>query len=272
MKLEETALSVNASPVAARVRQEFIRSLYGGGMEHFCARDGRDLAYRTLGSGRALVLFHGFTGSGRDWLGPAAVLAEHGRRVILPDLRGHGASAASHDPTAYPPDVLSDDGFALLDHLGLDDYDLGGYSYGGRIVLRLLARGARPGRAVVAGQGLDAVRKATSRTGTYHAALTALIDGEPVEPGSPAYWTQQAGGDPVALRHVLGTHVPTTDLDRITTPTLVLVGDEDDGHASAGALAAALPNGRFARVPGNHFTAMTGPELTTAMVEFLAQA
>jgi pimeloyl-ACP methyl ester carboxylesterase len=241
-------------------------------MEYFRARDGRELACRTLGHGRPLVLFHGFTGSGRDWLGPAAVLAEHGHRVILPDLRGHGASAAPHDPTAYPPDVLTDDGFALLDHLGLDDYDLGGYSYGGRIVLRLLARGARPGRAVVAGQGLDAVRKATSRTGTYHAVLTALIDGEPVEPGSPAYWTQQAGGDPVALRYVLGTHVPTTDLDRITTPTLVVVGDEDDGHASADALAAALPNGRFARVPGNHFTAMTGPELTTAMVEFLAQA
>ncbi|ADJ45133.1 alpha/beta hydrolase [Amycolatopsis mediterranei S699] len=241
-------------------------------MESFRARDDRELAWREVGGGRPLVLFHGFTGSSRDWLGPAAVLAEHGHRVILPDLRGHGASAAPHDPAAYPPDVLADDGLALLDHLGLDDYDLGGYSYGGRVVLRLLARGARPGRAVVAGQGLDAIRRTTSRTGVYHDALTALIDGEPAEPGSPAYWMHQAGGDPVALRHVLGTHVPTTDLDRITTPTLVVVGDEDDGHATAGELAAALPNGRFARVPGNHFTAMTGPELTAAMVEFLAQA
>lgn len=241
-------------------------------MEHFPARDGRDLAYRELGSGRPLVLFHGFTGSGRDWLGPAAVLADHGHRVILPDLRGHGASAAPPDPAAYPPDVLADDGLALLGHLGLDEYDLGGYSYGGRVVLRLLARGARPRRAIVAGQGLDAVQHATSRTGAYHAALTALIDGEPVTPGSPAYWMQQTGGDPVALRSVLGTHVPTTDLHRITTPTLVLVGDEDERGATAGALAEALADGRFARVPGNHYTAMTSPELTAAIAEFLAQA
>ncbi|WP_410596950.1 alpha/beta fold hydrolase [Amycolatopsis sp. lyj-23] len=251
-------------------------------MEHFRARDGRELAYRALGRGRTLVLFHGFGGSGRDWLAPAEVLAGHGHRVILPDLRGHGASAAPRDPAAYPPDVLADDGFALLDHLVLDDhspdhyspddYDLGGYSFGGRVVVRLLARGARPGRAVVAGQGLDAVRRATSRTGVLHDALTTLIEGRPVAPGSPAYWIRQAGSDPVALRHVLGTHVPTAGLHRITTPTLVLVGAEDDGHATADALAATLPNGRFARVPGTHFTAMSSPELTAAMADFLAQA
>jgi pimeloyl-ACP methyl ester carboxylesterase len=241
-------------------------------MPHFRGHDGLELAYRDLGAGRPVVLFHGFTGSGADWLGPARILADNGHRVIIPDLRGHGASAAPHDPAAYPPDVLADDGLALLGHLGLDDYDVGGYSYGGRVVLRLLARGARPDRAIVAGQGLDAVRRATSRTGVYHRALTALIDDEPVEPGSPAYWIRQAGGDPIALRHVLGTHVPTDDLKRITTPTLVLVGDEDEGHATADALAAALPNGRFERVPGNHLTAMTSPELTTAMAEFLAQA
>lgn len=241
-------------------------------MQHFRGHDGVELAYRDLGAGRPLVLFHGFTGSGRDWLGPAHALADHGHRVLLPDLRGHGASASPHDPAAYPPDVLADDGFALLAHLGLDDYDLGGYSYDGRVVLRLLARGARPGRAIVAGQSLDAVQRTTSRTGVYHRALTALIDGEPVEHGSPAYWLEQAGGDPIALRHVLGTHVPTDGLERITTPTLVLIGTEDDGHPSADALAAALPNGRFERVPGNHFTAMASPELTTAMVEFLAQA
>ena len=51
----------------------------------------------------------------------------------------------------------------------------------------------------------------------------------------------------------------------------MLIGAEDDGHATADALAAALPEGRFARVPGTHFTAMSSPELTAAMVEFLAQ-
>lgn len=241
-------------------------------MPHFRSHDGWELAYREFGEGRPLVLFHGFTGSGGDWLGPATVLAANGHRVIVPDLRGHGSSARPHDPAAYPPDILADDGFALIAHLGLADYDVGGYSYGGRVTLRLLARGARPGRAVVAGQGLAAVQRVKLRPGIYDDALTTLIEGGPVAEGSPAYWIKQGGGDPLALRHVLGTHVPTPDVDRIPTPTLVLMGDEDPGHAAGEALAAALPNGRFASVPGDHYTTMGSPELTTAMVEFLAQA
>ena len=48
--------------------------------------------------------------------------------------------------------VLADDGLALIEHLGLGpgEYDLGGYSAGGRVVVRMLARGAEPGRAIVA--------------------------------------------------------------------------------------------------------------------------
>src|SRR5439155_17864411 len=86
----------------------------------WASRDGVELSYRSLGSGRPLVLFHGFTADGSQWVdhGPAAALAEQGYRVILPDLRGHGSSARPHDPASYPPDVLADDGLALIDHLG----------------------------------------------------------------------------------------------------------------------------------------------------------
>ena len=44
-----------------------------------------------------------------------------------PDFRGYGDSSKPRDPTGYPPDVLADDGFALVEHLGLGDgdYDLG---------------------------------------------------------------------------------------------------------------------------------------------------
>ena len=123
----------------------------------FAGHDGVQLAYRESGSGRPLILLHGFMGTGSHWLdqGPAGTLAEQGFRLVLPDFRGHGQSARPHDPLAYPPDVLADDGLALIEHLGLSagEYDLGGYSLGGRIAVRMLARGAEPVRAVVAGQG-----------------------------------------------------------------------------------------------------------------------
>ena len=117
--------------------------------------------------------------------------------------------------------------------------------------------------------------RATSRSGRYRRVLTALSRGEALEAGSPdeelARWITRSGGDPGALRHVLDTHVATTEaaLRQVATPTLVVVGDQDQAHASADALAAALPNARFTRVPGNHFTALTSPEFATAILAFL---
>jgi pimeloyl-ACP methyl ester carboxylesterase len=78
------------------------------------------------------------------------------------------------------------------------------------------------------------------------------------------------GGDPLALLHVLDTSVatPREALARIGMPTLVLVGSEDD--RSAEALAVALPDGRYAVVPGDHITAVTKPALLgAAIAEFL---
>jgi pimeloyl-ACP methyl ester carboxylesterase len=138
-------------------------------VRYFLGGDGARLAYHEMGEGRALVLIHGFFSTALvNWVryGHAAKIAARGYRVIMPDLRGHGASARPHDPAAYPPDVLADDGFALIEHLGLTDYDLGGYSLGGRTTLRMLVRGAAPRRAIVAGMGLEGMLHTGGR-GTY---------------------------------------------------------------------------------------------------------
>ena len=244
----------------------------------FAGHDGAPLVYRELGSGRPLILLHGFLGSGSHWLdqGPGDALVEQGFRLVLPDLRAHGQSARSHDPDLYPPDVLADDGLALIEHLGLGagQYDLGGYSLGGRIVVRMLARGAEPGRAVVAGQGLAKIA-GPQGGGASRRALTALADGIALPPGSAdaqmAHWAANLGVDPRALLCVLGSLVPTPedDLRRITTPTLVVIGDRDE-RSDADELAALLPAGRFARVPGGHGSAFAAPELAAVIKAFLA--
>ena len=229
-------------------------------VSRFAGRDGAQLAYRETGSGRPLILLHGFMGTGSHWLdqGPAGALAEQGFRLVLPDLRGHGKSTRSHDPQLYPPDVLADDGLALIDHLrlGPGQYDLGGYSLGGRIVVRMLARGAQPGRAVIAGQGLAKV-SGPQGGGATQRALTAIIDGVALEPGSPdaqiAHWIGQIGADPQALQHLMGSLVPTPpdDLRRITTPALVVIGDRDE-RSDADELAALLPAGRYLQIGRAH--------------------
>ena len=80
------------------------------------------------------------------------------------------------------------------------------------------------------------------------------------------------GGDPVALLHVLDTFAdtPRAALAGIQTPTLVVCGVEDQDNGSAEELAAALPKGHYASIPGNHMSAVTKPELGAAMAEFLA--
>jgi pimeloyl-ACP methyl ester carboxylesterase len=246
-------------------------------ISRFAGRDGAQLAYRETGSGRPLILLHGFMGMGSYWLeqGPGDTLAEQGFRLVLPDFRGHGESTRSHDPHLYPPDVLADDGLALIEHLGLvaGEYDLGGYSLGGRIVVRMLARGAEPGRAVVAGQGLAKV-SGPQGGGASHRALTALVDGVALDPGSPdaqiAHWAREVDADPRALLHMLGSLVPTPEdeLRRITTPTLVVIGDRDE-RSDADELAGLLPAGCFVCVPGGHGDAFAAPEFAAAIKAFL---
>ncbi len=243
-------------------------------LHYFRGCDGARLAYRELGEGRPLILIHGYLSNSTAMLdyGIAGKMAARGYRVLLPDLRGHGASARPHEAAAYPPDVLADDGLALIRHLGLTGYDLGGYSLGGRTVIRILARGATPGRAIAAGQGLEAVAHTVGRGAQYRHVLTSFGT---FEPGSPEQamedWVTASGGDPVALNLVLDTFVntPVEALARIQVPTLILTGAEDGHNATAEALASALGNGRYVELPGHHGTAIITPEFETAMAGFL---
>ena len=241
----------------------------------FTAPDGVELAWHELGEGRAVVLLHGlFSDAETNWIrfGHAAEIAGRGLRVIMPDLRGHGTSARPYDPEAYPPDILVDDGLALIAHLGLAEHDLGGYSLGGRTAVRMVVRGAVPGRLVVAGMGIDGMLDTGRRTEHFRRIFQGLGTHER---GSPE-WMAEAflkttGGDPQALLPLLDSFVDTreAELRAIDLPTLVVSGAEDRDNGSAEELAAMLPRGRYVEVPGNHMSAVTKPELGRALADFL---
>lgn len=241
------------------------------------APDGVELAWHELGEGRPAVLLHGlFSDADTNWIrfGHAAEIAGRGVRVIMPDLRAHGTSARPHDAASYPPDILADDGLALIAHLGLTDYDLGGYSLGARTAVRMVAKGAAPRRLVVAGMGLQGLISATARSAHFKAILKGL--GTHAR-GSPE-WMAEAflkttGGDPEALLPLLDSFVDTSEaqLRTMAMATLVLSGAQDHDNGSAEALAAALPDGQYVEVPGNHMSAVTRPELGRAIAGFLTR-
>lgn len=241
----------------------------------FDAPDGVRLAWREIGEGQPVILIHGyFSNAWTNWIryGHAKLLADAGFRVIMPDLRGHGDSAKPHDRDAYPPDILADDGFALIEHLGLGDYDLGGYSLGGRTTLRMLARGAQPRRAVLCGMGLDGIIDTQGRGRYFRNVLTNLGS---FKHGTSEWMTEAflktTKGDPVALLHILETFVdtPLVQINAIDVPCRVVTGVDDHDNGSGSALAEALGDGDFVEIPGNHISAVTRPELGAAIRDFL---
>jgi pimeloyl-ACP methyl ester carboxylesterase len=244
--------------------------------QSFTSSDGVRLAWHETGEGRPVILLHGlFSNAQTNWIkfGHAALIAARGFRVIMPDLRAHGDSAAPHDPSCYPPDILARDGLELIAHLELGDYDLGGYSLGARTSVRMVIEGARPRRLIVSGMGLRGLLRTGSRSGHFRKVLEGMGTHER---GSPE-WLAEAflkttGGDPKALQPLLGSFADSSEeeLRAIAMPTLVLSGAEDQDNGPAEELARLLPNATFVEVPGNHMSAVTKPDLGRAIADFLA--
>lgn len=243
--------------------------------DFFTADDGVRLAWYAMGEGRPVLLIHGYmSDSYTNWVryGQAAAVVAAGRRVVMMDLRGHGASDKPHEATAYPRDRLTDDALQLVAHLGLTDYDLGGYSLGARTTVRMLARGATPRRVILAGMGLRGLTRTLDKGGYYKKVLTNLGT---FERGTSEWMTEAflktTKGDPVAMLHILNTFVDTDEatIAGFQQPTEVICGVDDQDNGIAQELVDALPNGHYVEIPGNHMNAVTRKELGQAMVDFL---
>lgn len=244
--------------------------------ETYAGFDGEPLALHRVGAGRPVILLHGlFSSAEMNWIkfGHAAAIAARGFEVLMPDLRAHGASAAPHDPAAYPPDVLVRDLEALVSHLDLTDYDLGGFSLGARTVLHAAAKGAvAPARLVVGGMGVEGLTGWQRRADHF----TRLIDRfDAITRDDPAWMAAQfmksQKVDRAAVRQLLGsfTDLPLGQLAQVTMPTLVVCGTEDSDNGSAGELAALLPDAVHVPVPGTHMGSVTRPEFGRAIADWL---
>lgn len=236
---------------------------------------GARLAVHRLGEGRPVLLLHGLFSSAQvNWIkfGHARKLADAGFEVVMPDLRAHGQSDAPHDPQAYPNDVLVRDVQALVDQLGLTDFDLGGFSLGSRTSVRAVLAGLAPRRLILGGMGLEGLAGWERRVAFFIAAINRFDE---IKRGDPAYMahsfmkTQKV--DLVAARLLLGSvdDTPPDAIARVTMPTLVVCGADDQDNGSAPKLADALPDARYAEVPGTHMSSVTQRQLGEAMVAFL---
>src|SRR5438477_9646100 len=96
--------------------------------------NGMEMYYEIRGAGEPLVLLHGGTGAGVNW---SLIFkdAPAGYRLIVPDLRGHGRSTNSSSAFTFRQSAL--DVFAMLDHLGVEQFKAIGVSLGAKTLLHV---------------------------------------------------------------------------------------------------------------------------------------
>lgn len=246
--------------------------------QRFTASDGVSLAWYELSgnSGQPpIVLQHGFSSSTFfEWVecGLAAAVAGLGRRLIGLDARGHGSSDKPHDTRFYGGDVMARDLMELVSALGVETYDLAGYSMGGGIAATVASKDRRVRRVVVSGVGEGIVR---GNRAFRPAALAGAFRADSEEGLSEMERNMRRGAilrnnDLLALAaHCEVVAFDPIDVASIRAEALVLAGDTDPLARHPEYISGAIPGARLAIVPGDHWHSRRSPEFREALVDFL---
>lgn len=249
----------------------------------FTTDDGVEVVYtRWAGSDTLppVVLHHGFTGdAARDWVDTGVVggLVAAGRTVVAHDARGHGRSGAPHRAEAYGEPRMGRDLAELIDALGVPEIDLLGFSMGAVTALAAATHEPRIRRLVVTGVGGRVAEPGQHDPGrtppeALAAALRATDPGTVTDPRARMFVDGLAGrdADREALALVaLAMLTEPPPLERITAPTLLVVGDADPLAQRPEVLAAAIPDARLEVIAGDHGTAITNPRFLDLVLDFL---
>jgi len=240
--------------------------------------DGVRLHYEVNGPerGAPLIAVHGFASDYRlNWVGTRwqETLTNAGFRVIGLDCRGHGHSDKPHDEAAYAVDVMAGDVVNLLDELDIQSAAYLGYSMGARIGLEaMLDFPDRITRAVLGGIG------AAGAIDRADAIARALRAGEPTDDPVAQTFYRFASSRPIndlqALAACIAGLRPDADPKRlaaISTPILIVVGENDDIARGAPELVELIPTAHLATIAGrDHMSAMPAREFKQAALDFLS--
>ncbi len=207
------------------------------------------------GSGRPVVLIHGWPLSAQAWEPQVSVLQAAGYRVVAYDRRGFGRS--DKPESAYSYEVLADDLQRVMDQCGLQDVTLVGFSMGGGEVARYIARHGEsrlhsvvfaaavppclmksadnpdgpltPEKAQEKKRALEQDRETYFEqfTQTFFSANGVLQVSESQRQEAITVCQQSAQHAALACMDAFSTTDFREDLKKVTVPTLVIHGDAD---------------------------------------------
>jgi pimeloyl-ACP methyl ester carboxylesterase len=246
----------------------------------FFHHDSVQIAYLDKGEGAPIVLVHGFASTKEvNWVEPGwvATLVDAGRRVIALDNRGHGQSSKFYDPASYHTRLMAGDVRALIEHLGLRQPDVMGYSMGARITAFLALEHPEHVRSIVlGGLGLHLV-EGVGLPEQVAEALEAPSLNAVTDPQGRLFraFAEKTNADLRALAACIRGSRQTLrreEVARIDKPALIAVGGKDTVAGSAEALAALMPRARALVIPDRDHMLAVGDKLFKAgVLEFLTE-
>ena len=235
---------------------------------------GAKIHYVSYGQGDPVLLLHGGLSNRLSWFSQIPWLVASGRMVILIDTRGHGYSTKGHSKLSYQ--IFAEDTLQVLDRLGIQRTDVVGWSDGGIIALLL---------------GLESpqrIAKIVAISANFHPSGVILEAESPQSVSNTGFlksirdwfrgvWSGAGEQHPSLEAEIIELwrtepQLEHSDLHAITSPTLVVVGENDIidlNHSNE--LARMLANGRIEVIPGaGHAAPVThAQEINQLIASFL---
>jgi 2-succinyl-6-hydroxy-2,4-cyclohexadiene-1-carboxylate synthase len=239
--------------------------------------NGVHLHVETAGTGPALLLLHGFTGSAATWA-PAVDRLASSHRTMAVDLLGHGRSDAPVDAHRYGFAQTTRDLLVLLDALGIAQAGVMGYSMGGRLALSLAVMAPERVSVLILESTSPGLREAGARRARakQDAKLAAMLEQDDMaafvdrweelplfrsqrrlpEPVRAALRAQRLHHNPIGLANSLrgvgqGAQPPMHDrLPELPMPMLLIAGALDADYCTLGReMSRLIPGSRLVIVP-----------------------
>lgn len=226
--------------------------------------NGIDICYEVYGSGYPLLLIHGASADHTMWEQQIPFFAQH-FRVIAPDVRGHGRTKNPHGTMSYR--LFADDMAALIQALGLQQPLVCGYSLGGRIVLEMGMNYPHLAKSyVIGGTAYKPSQQWEPIIRRWGIDAPGVVDMERLQRENPGIYenllTYQGAYQGVdycesymrQLSYMWTTpwHYIDEELQKISVPSLIMVGDRDGFFPVEQALHMyrTLPNAELSIFPG----------------------
>ncbi|MGF1731634.1 alpha/beta fold hydrolase [Photobacterium kasasachensis] len=263
--------------------------------------DNKTMHFLDKGEGPVLVFGHSYLWDSAMWAPQVEALSQH-YRCIVPDLWSHGQSESAPEKTRTLRDYANDI-LALLDHLNIDNFSIIGLSVGGMWGAELVLKAPARVQSLVLMDTFIGYEPEVTHA-KYFAMLDTIADlklvpAPMIDMITPMFFARNAAEDNPELvaqfrshlaglngqhalditrigRMVFGRRDTFEEVEKLTLPTLIMVGAEDSPRPplEAQLMHDAIDGSQYVIIPAaGHISNLEQPEFVTKhLVEFLDAA